>query len=327
MANLRPLKRQFIRLLVYLPLAAVVFLVFWERRSNAGDSNGFDLTGALVPINEIHQGGPPRDGIPALDNPSFVSAEGAGFLKKDDYVLGMTRNGISKAYPIRILNWHEIVNDRFGQDPVVVSYCPLCGSGIAYSAYIDGAARSFGVSGLLYNSDLLLYDRESESLWSQIEGKAISGSLKGERLRLLTVFHTTWSEWRKLHPRSSVLSLETGFRRDYARDPYDGYQDSEALYFPVKYKDRRYHPKERIIGIEINGAFKAYPFTELGRVKGRVLKDRIGGAEIEVRFNVPLRSGQVFDTEGAELPSVNSFWFAWIAFHPETAVFQSTDHR
>jgi hypothetical protein len=239
----------------------------------------------------------------------------------------MTHNGISKAYLIRILNWHEIVNDRFGREPVVVSYCPLCGTGIAYSAFIDGAVRSFGTSGLLYNSDLLLYDRESESLWSQIEGMAISGPLKGERLRALGVFHTTWSEWQKLHPNSLVLSTNTGSRRDYARDPYDGYQESEALYFPVKHRDRRYHPKERVIGIELNGIFKAYPFTELGRVKGRVLKDRIGGTEIEVRFNLPPRSGQIFDSEGTELPSVNSFWFAWVAFHPDTAVFQSADHR
>lgn len=321
------LRHRYSRLLVYPPLAVIVIFLLWERYSNAADNNGFDLAGALVPVDEIHQGGPPRDGIPALDNPSFVSAEGAGFLRPGDYVLGMTRNGIAKAYPIRILNWHEIVNDSFGQEPVVVSYCPLCGTGIAYGAYIDGAVRSFGVSGLLYNSDLLLYDRESESLWSQIAGKAISGPLKGQRLTPLSVRHTTWSEWRKQHPGSLVLSRETGYRRDYNRDPYDGYQQSEELYFPIKHRDRRYHPKERVIGIELNGTFKAYPFTELGRLKKQVLKDRIGGEEIEIRFNVPLRSGQVFDREGRELPSVNSFWFAWTAFHPETAVFQSTDQR
>jgi hypothetical protein len=314
------------RLLVYLPLAALVILLFWDRHSNAGESNSFDLAGALVPITEIHQGGPPRDGIPALDNPPFLAAQQAGFLKQGDYVLGMNRNGIAKAYPIGILNWHEIVNDHFGQEPVVISYCPLCGTGIAYSAYIDGAVRKFGVSGLLYNSDLLLYDRESESLWSQIEGQAISGPLKGQRLKPLTVLHTTWSEWRKLHPESLVLSTETGYRRDYNRDPYQGYQESAVLYFPVKHRDRRYHPKERIIGIELNGNFKAYPFTELARVDGQTLKDRIAGEAIEIRFNVPLRSGQVFDAEGVELPSVNSFWFAWVAFHPDTAVFGSADH-
>jgi hypothetical protein len=303
----------------------VVLLVLWDRHSNAGDRNGFDLAGALVPINEIHQGGPPRDGIPALDNPLFLPAQHAEFLQEDDYILGMSRNGISKAYPIRILNWHEIVNDHFGQEAVVISYCPLCGTGIAYSAYINGQARNFGVSGLLYNSDLLLYDRESESLWSQIEGKAISGPLKGRRLNPLTVLHTTWSEWRKQHPGSLVLSTETGHRRDYGRDPYDGYQDSEALYFPVKHLDRRYHPKERVIGVELNGVFKAYPFTELGRLKSQVLKDQVGGVEIEIRFNVPLRSGQVFNSAKTELPSVNSFWFAWAAFHPDTAVFQSAD--
>jgi hypothetical protein len=324
MANPILLRHRFSRLFVYLPLAVIVIFLLWERYSNAGDSNGFDLADALVPIDEIHQGGPPRDGIPALDNPIFLSADQAGYLKEYDYVLGMTRNGISKAYPIRILNWHEIINDRFGQEPVVVSYCPLCGTGIAYGAFIDGAVRSFRVSGLLYNSDLLLYDRESESLWSQIAGKAISGPLKGQRLKPLGVRHTTWSAWRRQHPGSLVLSTQTGYRRDYSRDPYAGYQQSEELYFPIKHLDRRYHPKERVIGIELNGTFKAYPFAELGRLKKRVLKDRIAGEEIEIRFNVPLRSGQVFDREGRELPSVNSFWFAWTAFHPETAVFQSS---
>jgi hypothetical protein len=318
------LRHRLSRLLVYIPLAAMLVLIFWDRQSKAGDSNGFDLTGALVPIAEIHQGGPPRDGIPALDNPSFLSAQQAHFLNEEDYLLGMNRNGIAKAYPIRILNWHEIVNDRFAQEPVVVSYCPLCGTGIAYSAYIDGAVRRFGVSGLLYNSDLLLYDSESESLWSQIEGRAISGPLKGERLTPLTLRLTTWKEWRKLHPESLVLSEETGYRRNYNRDPYEGYQDSEALYFPVMHRDHRYHPKERVIGIELNGVFKAYPFTELARLEGQVLTDRIDGKVVEIHFNIPLRSGQVYDPQGVELPSINSFWFAWIAFHPDTAVFRST---
>jgi hypothetical protein len=325
MANPVILRHRFSRLLVYIPLAALLLFLFWERQSKAGDSNGFDLSGALVPASEIHQGGPPRDGIPALDNPSFLPAQQAKFLNDGDYVLGMSRNGIAKAYPIRILNWHEIVNDRFAQEPVVVSYCPLCGTGIAYSTYINGAVRRFGVSGLLYNSDLLLYDRESESLWSQIEGRAISGPLKGEKLKPLTLLFTTWNEWRELHPRSLVLSPETGYRRDYTLDPYDGYQDSEALYFPINHQDRRYHPKERVIGVELAGAFKAYPFTELARLKGGILKDRINDMAVEIHFNVPSRSGQVFDSQGNELPSINSFWFAWIAFHPDTAVFQSTD--
>jgi hypothetical protein len=141
--------------------------------------NGFDYSDALVPPKEILWGGVPRDGIPAIHNPIFIEAAEADFLRDTDRVLGLTRNGVTKAYPIRIMDRHEIVNDRFGDEPIVVTYCPLCFSGMAFKATIGGEVRRFGVSGLLYNSDVLLYDYESDSLWSQIMSKAISGPMKG----------------------------------------------------------------------------------------------------------------------------------------------------
>jgi len=141
--------------------------------------NGFDLSGALIPVRDIESGGPPRDGIPSIDDPRFVGASKASFLAPEDRVLGVAIEGEAKAYPVAILNWHEIVNDRSLDQNFVVTYCPLCGSGMVFVADVGERALSFGVSGLLYNSDMLLYDRNTESLWSQLLAKAVSGPLKG----------------------------------------------------------------------------------------------------------------------------------------------------
>jgi hypothetical protein len=281
--------------------------------------NGFDIEGSLIPEDEIHQGGPPRDGIPAISNPNFMTATEADWLKPDDRVIGIEIDGERRAYPIRILNYHEIVNDRIGDTAFAITYCPLCGTGVAFDAEVGGKAREFGVSGLLYNSDVLLYDRQSESLWSQIMSKAVSGPLKGTRLKRIPIQHTSWEAWRE-GDDTLVLSLETGYRRDYSRSPYGSYDDDRELYFPVNARSARYHPKERVIGFELAGRFKAYPFAELAKVESP-LKDNFGGRDLVVMFDAAARSGEIRDSSGKPLPSINSFWFAWYAFHPETEVF------
>jgi hypothetical protein len=156
------------------------------------EKNGFEIRRPLVPRDEIVQGGPPRDGIPALDEPDSVEAGDARFLKPDDRILGISLRGAARAYPIRILNYHEVVNDRIGTEPVVITYCPLCGSGMAFSSEVGGRLLTFGVSGLLYNSDVLLFDRQTESLWSQLRKQAVTGPLKGQELEMLPVAHTAW---------------------------------------------------------------------------------------------------------------------------------------
>lgn len=284
--------------------------------------NGFAVGNSLVPVAEIHAGGPDRDGIPAIDRPQFVAADEAEFLDGEDQVLGLVRHGTARAYPIKIMNWHEIVNDQVNGEPIAITYCPLCGSGVAFIAEHGKRDLSFGVSGLLYNSDMLLYDRETESLWSQIAKQAIAGPLAGTRLTAVPLTQTTWRAWRRAQPDAEVLSTETGYRRNYDHAPYGGYEQERGLYFPVSASSNRYHPKERVLGVERNGVFKAYPFAELSRTDGTVT-DQLGGEAVEVRFDWAQNSASAFDAAGEPLPAMTLFWFAWYAFHPDTEVFKA----
>ncbi|MEM6985593.1 MAG: DUF3179 domain-containing protein [Pseudomonadota bacterium] len=283
--------------------------------------NGFVLDDASIPPAEIHHGGPPRDGIPSINTPKFVSAEDATFLEDDHRVLGLDLDGTQRAYPISILNWHEIVNDSIGDRTIIVSFCPLCGTGVVFDGDIEGVSRSFGVSGLLYNSDVLLYDRTNESLWSQIKAEAIAGPDIGIELDLIPVTHTTWADWRARHPATQVLSDDTGFSRNYARDPYTGYYNSNHIMFPVSSNSRLYHPKESVLGLSYKGVQKAWPFTELARSGVSRIEDAIGDTDVSITFDPEHRTASVYSSSGEELPGIVSFWFAWYAFHPETEVF------
>jgi hypothetical protein len=293
-----------------------------SRRVWAQTLNGFDLRGALVPVEAIQQGGPPRDGIPSIDQPRFVEAGKSG-LADNDRVLGLARGGIARAYPVRILNWHEVVNDRLGGEPIAVTYCPLCGTGMAFDARVGGAVpSSFGVSGLLYNSDVLLYDRGTESLWSQILEQAVAGPMKGAGLVPVPLTHTSWADWRKRHPRTEVLSTDTGHVRDYARDPYAGYDSVQRLLFDVQHRDERLPLKEWVLGLRLGGQAKAYPFSALAQrvdATGR-FEDRVGGVPVTIRFDRMHRTAEALDAAGRPLPSVMAFWFAWVAFHPKTGL-------
>ena len=286
--------------------------------------NAFDLRESLIPADEIHAGGPPRDGIPALTDPEFVLAAQADYLAPDDRVLGLKLDGEARAYPIAILNWHEIVNDRIGGRAVAVTYCPLCGTGIAFDALHEGRRLDFGVSGLLYNSDVLLYDRQTESLWSQIKKQAVTGPMKGRRLSALPMTDTTWRAWREAHPKTLVLSTDTGHSRDYSRNPYGGYARERGLYFPVSASSKRYHPKERVLGLEIDGTFKAYPFAELSKQGGGEVRDRVNGRDLLVSFDPINESATAYDAKGYQLPAITGCWFAWYAFHPQTEIFTAT---
>ena len=284
--------------------------------------SGFDYSRHSIPLDEISDGGPGKDGIPSIDNPHFLTIEEAdqALMQNEDRVLGFVSNNQARAYPIKILNWHEIVNDRVGGNPVVISFCPLCGTGMVFDANVKNRNLKFGVSGLLYQSDMLLYDHQTESLWSQIKSEAVTGPMTGARLRLLVSTHTNWGTWKKKYPRTKVLSDKTGFQRSYDRDPYQGYESSSRLMFDVNLKDSKYHPKEKVIGIELGGKAKAYAFSELSRTRLPV-KDIFNKIPIQIHYDRKTKTAVIRDSKNNELPSVVGFWFAWYAFHPTTNVF------
>lgn len=304
-----------------LSLAVVSILTIYTVM--ATPHNGFDLSDTLVNANKILAGGPAKDGIPAIDKPRFVGVENADHLQPQDRILGISIDGIHKAYSIGILNWHEIVNDDINGHHFAVTYCPLCGTGVAFESNINGSNLEFGVSGLLYNSDVLLYDRQSESLWSQIMSQAISGDFKGQKLKRLPLQHTNWADWIKKHPDTLVLSEQTGYSRDYRRNPYSGYENSRSLYFQVSNKAPAYfHPKERVLGLEINNQFKAYPFSEIDKSGKALIEDEFAGQKVSIHWDRGNQQASIADASGNTIAAIEGFWFAWFAFHPQTEVYR-----
>jgi len=240
------------------------------------------------------------------------------YLKDDDIVLGVVRGKVARAYPTRILIWHEIVNDVIGKESIAVTYCPLCGTGMVFDRFVDGKVRRFGVSGLLYRSDVLMYDKEDESLWSQLGMKGVSGKSAGKGLKWLVSDHMTWGAWKKKYPEGLVLSTDTGFKRNYGVNGYVGYLASDRTMFPVPHRRKELGNKAWVIGVIVGGRAKAYLVK--GFKGGQVLGDKIGGQGIFVSYDAKARHPKVVDAKGKKLSSVMVFWFAWQAFYPETAL-------
>jgi hypothetical protein len=248
----------------------------------------FDLfNGTTAPLSEIDEETllSLRDRIPPLDEPRYEPVEGGDWLAGDDLVLGYEApDGQAYAYPAKILNFHEIVNDELGGQPVLISYCPLCLSGIVYDRRLDGQLLSFGNTSALYQSDLVMYDRETLSYWFQVGGEAIVGDLTGGRLTPLPSMTTTWAEWRALQPNTLVLSRDTGFVRDYDHDIGVGLEDflnSGNFPFPVTDAalDDRLEAGALVLGVEVSGERRAYPIGELGDA---AIMDTLAGERIVV---------------------------------------------
>ncbi|MDP1948037.1 MAG: DUF3179 domain-containing protein [Nitrospirota bacterium] len=307
------------RWILFVGVGAVLILAVWLGFGRSAKTQ-FDLTRYNIPLDQIVEGGPAKDGIPAILAPRFVTANDATYLANKDRVLGLSLGTEAKAYPIKILNWHEVVNDRVGGKDVFISYCPLCGTGMAFDSTINGRPHTFGVSGLVYQSNVLIYDHQTESLWSQIGMQAVTGPLTGEKLTPIFLEHTTWSEWHTAHPTTLVLSTKTGSFRNYDRDPYIGYAENRELFFDTAHFDPRYHPKEWVVGIELNGVTKAYAFSEIKKVRSPI-HDQLGGQAITIHADLQARSVSVTDATGRPLPSVMAYWFAWYTFHPKTEIF------
>jgi hypothetical protein len=310
----------------------------------------------LIPLDKIKGGGPPKDGIPSIDNPKFVEVQGSAFVSDSDVVIGLEINGDARAYPLFILVWHEIVNDRVGDVPVAVTYCPLCYTNQVFERIIHGNEVEFGTSGKLYNSNLLMYDRWTESYWSQGLGMAVTGELTGLQLKKIPFDVITWGDWKKLHPDTLVLTTDTGHLRSYATDPYGDYYTDPRIIFPIDNHDDRMHPKEIILGFHEDGIYKAYKQNDVEINK--IINDDIGGTSLMLvsKFDQNSRAfdrnlngeilefeftdDKILDTktksewsyegvaisgplEGNQLTRMSiepGFWFEWAAFHPETEV-------
>jgi hypothetical protein len=243
-----------------------------------------DTSKALVPLDEIIAGGPPPDGIPAIDRPVFIDpADAAAWLVPKEPVLALDVKGDARAYPLQILMWHEIVNDVVGNVPVTVTFCPLCNSGIVFERVVNGKTLDFGTSGKLYKSDLVMYDRQSHSLWAQMEGRAIVGTYAGARLHLLPANTISFEEWRTAHPRGKVLSRDTGHSRNYGMNPYQSYDEPQLGPFLFRGRpDPRRPPKERVVGIKLGDTACAYPWPLLA--ERRVVLDRLADRDLVIFY-------------------------------------------
>ncbi len=269
-----------------------------------------DFSQHTVPYAEILSGGITRDTIPAIDAPEFVDVDAAdAWLQPDEAIVVVQQGGEARAYPIRILMWHEIVNDTVGETPVAVTYCPLCNTAIAFDRRLDGRVLDFGTTGRLRYSNLVMYDRQTESWWQQGIGEAIVGELVGQQLTFVPAAVVGWQDFKAAYPGGQVLSRETGHARDYGRNPYVGYDDPDR--FPRLYEGPEVPddllPVARVLGIAHGPTAIAYPFEHL---KERyVVNDTLGEAPIVVMWQPgvasPLDAGEV--AAGRDIGAANAF--------------------
>ncbi|TDT15648.1 uncharacterized protein DUF3179 [Ilumatobacter fluminis] len=331
------------------------------------------LPDPIVPLAEITSGGPPPDGIPSIDDPQFARPDSIDFLDDDEPVLSLDIDGDVRAYPVQILIWHEIVNDTVGGIPVSVTYCPLCNSAVAYDRRVGDRILEFGTSGSLWNSALVMYDRQTESLWSHFTGQAIAGELTGTELVDFPLTTIGWAEWREQHPDGIVLTRDTGRERDYGRNPYPGYDDIDGTPFLFEGEvDGRFTAMTRIVGVERDGVALGIQLALLederlvatefddddivafwtpgtasaldaNTVSGGadvgttgVFEREVDGVVLDFRaegdgfvdeqtgstWNVFGRAtdGELTGTQLEQLPHVDTFWFAWSTFRPDSSI-------
>ncbi len=249
-----------------------------------------DFSLHTVSFSEIFSGGPGRDGIPPLDDPRFTTPEQADeWLEAPEPVIAFELNGEAKAYPLQILTWHEVVDDVVGSEPVVVTFCPLCNTAIAFERTLNGVVHDFGVSGNLRNSDLIMWDRQTETWWQQLTGKGIVGELAGRKLTFLPAPIISWADFKAAHPTSQVLSRDTGFDREYGRNPYVGYDrvDNPPFLFRGN-PDGRLLPKERVAALTVGEIAAAFPFSALEQEI--VVNYTVGDTDLVVFFKPGTRS-------------------------------------
>lgn len=315
-----------------------------------------------IRLEEIAWGGVLKDGIPALVNPDLIPAAKADYLTGEELVFGVSINGDARAYPLRIMDWHEMFNDVIGGVPVALAYCTLCGSGILFETQVEGRAEPFvfGSSGMLYRSNKLMYDRQTNSLWNQFSGKPAVGTLVGSGIELKTrpVTITTWADWRRRNPETRVLSLDTGYRRNYTPGaPYGAYFDSPDLMFPALVERDELAAKDYVFALRSSGAEKAWPLSAFEG--GAVLNDRAGIVDLVLIGDAASRSVRAYRTDGTtfspagrpdavsaggtdwqvteealiaqdgrrfdRLPGHIGYWFAWANYYGDTGAVAGID--
>lgn len=245
-----------------------------------------DYSQSTIDLSTLRSGGPPKDGIPSIDDPSFVPVDAArDWIDAKEPVIVIEHNGAVKGYPLQILTHHEIVNDKIGGTPVAVTFCPLCYSSIAFRRTLDGEPVTFGVSGLLRHSDLVMYDRKTDTLWQQLTGEAVVGDLVGQTLAVIPSQLISFQQFADHFPDADVLSRDTGHSRPYGQNPYAGYDNVDKS--PFLYdgpSDDRLPPKEKVITISLDDTHKAYPHSVT--TENRIVHDTIGDRALAV-FHAP----------------------------------------
>jgi len=311
---------------------------------NASPFGWVNFDNLLVERGEIRSGGPPKDGIPSLTTasarepgverarmfdgnraPEFVAPRDADW-PAGTRVIGVSIGEQARAYPMAVLNYHEIVNDVLGDEAIAVTYCPLCDSVSVVSREIDGRTLEFGVSGLLLHSNVLMYDRTDHALWSQASLQALSGPHVGESLEHLDGWSiATLEDWAARHPESDVMTWRTGFSRNYRNNPYDGYMTSDELMFKVDHQDDRLPRKTRVIGVRAGDRAIALTLDAIrqspdGKRRMSLTPDRAGGGELVLHAD---ETGVTVVDQPADVQLLHTFWFAWAAFHPETELIEA----
>ncbi len=284
----------------------------------------FDMTGARVPVDRILRGGPPKDGIPALTDAKFVAASEALYLSPGDRVIGIAIGGEAKAYPLKILDHHEAVNDRLAGKLFAVTYCPLCDSSAVFDRMVDDQEYEFGISGLLFNSNVLLYDRAAdgkESLWSQMASASVAGSKSGQSLRRLPLEVTTWADWSARYAETLVLSEATGHVRSYKSRAYQSYFASSRLMFPVEPLDERLPAKTPMLCVASSKSQRAYSVEGFAEGQEGRIEDQLDGHKLTLVYDPQHETLRVDEAEEG-LQWMYAYWFAWAAFYPETEIYQ-----
>lgn len=280
---------------------------------------GFEASGSVVDRAKILPGGPGRDGIRAIDAPRFAGPDAAEAVSGETPVVGVAIGDDARAYLLPILEYHQVVNDTVGGVPIAVTYDPLTGVARVFERQVGERTLRFGVSGLVWNSGFLLFDRETESLWSHFEGRGLTGEYAGRRLRARRVRQEEFASWRAREPKTRILIPPDPEHLDYNRSPFRGYPEEDRWNFPVEAGDRRFHAKELVVGVEVDGQARAYLASLLVRNGGRA-EDEIAGRAITVAYD---ESRGVFEwTAPEDVAVTEAYWFAWKAFHPDTEIWK-----